>query len=203
MRLVWQNYALFPHLNVRRNIEFGLTLGRYDRKAVDAKVEEVAALVDIRRSCRVARRNSAAARSSASLSPARSRRTPKILLLDEPLSALDAHLRARVQGELKRLQRRLGISFLYVTHNQNEAFSMADRVLVMNDGRVEQVGTPQEIYTRPRRASWPVRRHEQSDRRRRSPAASAAKSSSNAAAARCACRRRRRRRETLRSAGER
>ena len=75
---------------------------------------------------------------------------PNILLLDEPLSALDAHLRIRVQGELKRLQRRLGISFLYVTHNQSEAFSMADRVVVMNRGRIEQIGTPQEIYTAPR-----------------------------------------------------
>ena len=74
---------------------------------------------------------------------------PEILLLDEPLSALDAHLRVRMQSEMKRLQQKLGISFIYVTHNQSEAFSMADRVVVMNRGRVEQIGTPQDIYARP------------------------------------------------------
>ena len=150
VRLVWQNYALFPHLDVRRNIEFGLTLGRYDRKAVNAKVEAVAGLVDIaallsRRTTELSggqKQRVAIARALAT--------DPEILLLDEPLSALDAHLRARVQGELKRLQRRLGISFVYVTHNQNEAFSMADRVLVMNAGRIEQIGTPDDVYTRPR-----------------------------------------------------
>lgn len=150
VRLVWQNYALFPHLNVRRNIEFGLTLQRYDRKAVNTKVEQVAELVDIK---------PLLARRTTELSGGQKQRVaiaralatdPKILLLDEPLSALDAHLRIRVQGELKRLQRRLGISFLYVTHNQSEAFSMADRVVVMNRGQVEQIGTPQEIYTAPR-----------------------------------------------------
>lgn len=150
VRLVWQNYALFPHLSVRRNIEFGLTLGRYDRAAVDAKVAEVAALVDI---------GALLARRTTDLSGGQKQRVaiaralatnPDILLLDEPLSALDAHLRARVQGELKRLQRRLGISFVYVTHNQNEAFSMADRVLVMNGGRIEQAGTPDEVYAVPR-----------------------------------------------------
>ena len=149
VRLVWQNYALFPHLNVRRNIEFGLTLSRYDRAAVDAKVAEVAALVDI---------GGLLSRRTTDLSGGQKQRVaiaralatdPDILLLDEPLSALDAHLRARVQGELKRLQRRLGISFIYVTHNQNEAFSMADRVLVMNQGRIEQVGTPDTVYTFP------------------------------------------------------
>jgi spermidine/putrescine transport system ATP-binding protein len=150
VRLVWQNYALFPHLNVRRNIEFGLTLQRYDRNAVNAKVEQVAELVDIvpllsRRTTDLSggqKQRVAIARALAT--------DPEILLLDEPLSALDAHLRTRVQGELKRLQRRLGISFLYVTHNQSEAFSMADRVVVMNRGQVEQIGTPQEIFTAPK-----------------------------------------------------
>jgi spermidine/putrescine transport system ATP-binding protein len=150
IRLVWQNYALFPHLNVRRNIEFGLTLQRYDRKAVTAKVSDVAELVDIaplleRRVTDLSggqKQRVAIARALAT--------DPDILLLDEPLSALDAHLRTRVQSELKRLQRRLGISFVYVTHNQSEAFSMADRIVVMNQGRVEQIGTPQDVYTTPR-----------------------------------------------------
>ena len=149
VRLVWQNYALFPHLNVRKNIEFGLTLGRFDRAIVNAKVEEVAALVDI--APLLGRRtNDLSGGQKQRVAIARALATdPDILLLDEPLSALDAHLRARVQGELKRLQRRLGISFVYVTHNQNEAFSMADRVLVMNAGRIEQVGTPEQVYAAP------------------------------------------------------
>jgi spermidine/putrescine transport system ATP-binding protein len=150
VRLVWQNYALFPHLNVRRNIEFGLVLQKYDRKVVNAKVEQVAELVDIapllaRRTTELSggqKQRVAIARALAT--------DPQIILLDEPLSALDAHLRSRVQSELKRLQRRLNISFLYVTHNQSEAFSMADRVVVMNEGRAEQIGTPQEIFIRPR-----------------------------------------------------
>ena len=150
VRLVWQNYALFPHLNVRKNIEFGLTLQKYDRKTVDAKVEQVAELVDI---------SSMLSRQTTELSGGQKQRVaiaralatdPEILLLDEPLSALDAHLRIRVQGELKRLQRRLGISFVYVTHNQSEAFSMADRIVVMNQGRAEQIGTPQEIFQSPK-----------------------------------------------------
>lgn len=150
VRLVWQNYALFPHLSVRGNIEFGLVLRKYDRKVVNAKVEQVAELVDIA---------ALLSRKTTELSGGQKQRVaiaralatdPQIILLDEPLSALDAHLRSRVQSELKRLQRRLNISFLYVTHNQSEAFSMADRVVVMNEGRVEQTGTPQDIFTRPR-----------------------------------------------------
>jgi spermidine/putrescine transport system ATP-binding protein len=149
-RLVWQNYALFPHLNVRGNIAFGLTLQRHDKRAVARKVEAVADLVQL---------GPLLDRRIAALSGGQKQRVaiaralvtePTILLLDEPLSALDAHLRTRVQGELKRLQQRLGIAFVYVTHNQSEAFSMADRVVVMNHGRIEQIGTPQDIYTYPR-----------------------------------------------------
>lgn len=148
-RLVWQNYALFPHLSVRGNIAFGLTLRKHDKAEVRRKVEAVAELVQL---------ESLLDRRIGQLSGGQKQRVaiaralvtePDILLLDEPLSALDAHLRSRVQGELKRLQQRLGISFIYVTHNQSEAFSMADRVVVMNAGRVEQIGTPQEIYTHP------------------------------------------------------
>ncbi len=149
VRLVFQNYALFPHLDVRRNIAFGLTLHRHDRAKVRAKVEEVAALVDI--SDLLSRRvHELSGGQKQRVAIARALATdPEILLLDEPLSALDAHLRSRVQSELKRLQRRLGISFLYVTHNQGEAFSMADRVVVMNKGRIEQIGAPQDIFMAP------------------------------------------------------
>jgi ABC-type Fe3+/spermidine/putrescine transport system ATPase subunit len=149
-RLVWQNYALFPHLNVRGNIGFGLTLRRHDKREVARRIEAVADLVQL---------GPLLDRRIAALSGGQKQRVaiaralvtePTILLLDEPLSALDAHLRTRVQGELKRLQQRLGIAFVYVTHNQSEAFSMADRVVVMNHGRIEQIGTPQDIYTFPR-----------------------------------------------------
>jgi spermidine/putrescine transport system ATP-binding protein len=149
-RLVWQNFALFPHLNVRQNIAFGLTLGRHDKAAVKAKVDEIAELVQLgqfldRRVSQLSggqKQRVAIARALVT--------EPEILLLDEPLSALDAHLRIRMQSEMKRLQQRLGLSFLYVTHNQSEAFSMADRVVVMNKGRIEQFGSPEEIYTRPK-----------------------------------------------------
>ncbi len=148
-RLVWQTYALFPHLNVRQNIAFGLTLQKHGKAAIAAKVAAIAEMVQLtefldRRVTRLSggqKQRVAIARALVT--------EPEILLLDEPLSALDAHLRVRMQGEMKRLQQKLGISFIYVTHNQSEAFSMADRVVVMNKGHVEQIGTPQEVYSRP------------------------------------------------------
>ena len=148
-RLIWQDYSLFPFLNVRKNIEFGLTLKRHDKKAVRAKVEAVAAQVHL---------DHLLSRRIGQLSGGEKQRVaiaralvtePEILLLDEPLSSLDAHLRIKVQSELTVLQRELGISFIYVTHNQSEAFAMADRVVVMNKGVVEQIGRPAEIYNRP------------------------------------------------------
>ena len=148
-RLIWQDYSLFPFLNVRKNIEFGLTLKRHDKKAVRSKVEAVAAQVHL---------DHLLSRRIGALSGGEKQRVaiaralvtePEILLLDEPLSSLDAHLRIKVQSELTVLQKELGISFIYVTHNQSEAFAMADRVVVMNKGVVEQVGRPAQIYNRP------------------------------------------------------
>ena len=148
-RLIWQDYSLFPFLNVRKNIEFGLTLKRHDKKAVRQKVENVAALVHL---------DHLLSRRIGALSGGEKQRVaiaralvtePEILLLDEPLSSLDAHLRIKVQSELTVLQKELGISFIYVTHNQSEAFAMADRVVVMNKGVVEQAGRPAQIYNRP------------------------------------------------------
>ncbi|MEP0912348.1 ABC transporter ATP-binding protein [Leptolyngbya sp. GB1-A1] len=147
--MVWQCFALFPHLNVQQNIAFGLTLMTHRKAEVKRKVREIAAMMHL---------EPLLDRRISQLSGGQKQRVaiaralitePKILLLDEPMSALDPHLRVRMQGELKRLQQSLGISFIYVTHNQNEAFSMADRVVVMNGGRIEQVGTPAEIYSRP------------------------------------------------------
>jgi len=149
-RLVWQNYALFPHLNVRRNIEFGLSLQRLDKATIRDKVAAIAETVEVsefldRRVTKLSggqRQRVAIARALVT--------EPDFLLLDEPLSALDAHLRVRMQSEMKRLQRRLGISFIYVTHNQTEAFSMADRIVVMNKGHVEQIGTPEQLCLWPK-----------------------------------------------------
>ncbi|RWC50523.1 MAG: ABC transporter ATP-binding protein [Mesorhizobium sp.] len=150
MRLVWQNYALFPHLNVRNNIEFGLKLQKLERRVIDAKVAAIAEMVRLTEFLdhRVTvlsggqRQRVAIARALVT--------EPDILLLDEPLSALDANLRVHMQSELKRLQQTLGIAFVYITHNQSEAFSTADRVVVMNRGRIEQIGAPREIYLWPR-----------------------------------------------------
>lgn len=148
--MVWQSFALFPHLNVFQNIAFGLTLKRHDKATVREKVHRVAEMVNLSEFLR---------RRVGALSGGQKQRVaiaralvmePEILLLDEPMSALDAHLRLRMQGELKRLQQTLNIAFIYVTHNQNEAFAMADRIVVMNQGRIEQVGSPAELYARPR-----------------------------------------------------
>lgn len=147
--MVWQSFALFPHLNVLQNIAFGLTLTAHRKAEVKRRVREIAAMMHL---------ESLLDRRISQLSGGQKQRVaiaralitePKILLLDEPMSALDPHLRVRMQAELKRLQQSLGISFIYVTHNQNEAFSMADRVVVMNRGSIEQVGTPADIYSRP------------------------------------------------------
>ena len=148
-RLIWQDYSLFPFLNVRKNIEFGLTLKRHDKKAVRSKVEAVAEQVHL--SHLLSRRiGQLSGGEKQRVAIARALVTePEILLLDEPLSSLDAHLRIKVQSELTVLQRELGISFIYVTHNQSEAFAMADRVVVMNKGVVEQTGRPAQIYNRP------------------------------------------------------
>ena len=144
---VFQNYALFPHMTVRENIEFGLR----QRGAADAtqRVNQLLELVQLgglegRRPAQLSggqRQRVALARSLAL--------EPTVLLLDEPLSALDPNLRKQVRAELRALQRCVGITFLMVTHDQEEALSLADRITVLNRGRVEQTGTPEEVYLRP------------------------------------------------------
>jgi len=146
---VFQSYALFPHMTVRENIEFGLK-----QKGVAAdlktKVDEVLDLVQLEhRAGHKPPRMSGGEKQRAAL--ARSLvLAPDVLLLDEPLSALDPNLRQQVRVELKALQRRVGITFLMVTHDQEEALSLSDRITLMNKGRVEQIGTPEEIYLQPR-----------------------------------------------------
>ncbi len=147
--LVWQSFALFPHLNVRQNIAFGLTLTRHSKIEVQQRVQEIARMLNLE-SLLDRRTSQLSGGQKQRVAIARSLVTkPNILLLDEPMSALDPHLRIRMQGELKRLQQSLKISFFYVTHNQNEAFSMADKVVVMNQGRIEQIGSPSDIYNHP------------------------------------------------------
>jgi spermidine/putrescine transport system ATP-binding protein len=146
---VFQSYALFPHLSVAENIGFGLQMQGRPRAEVSAQVERMLALVKL---------EPLAARKPAQLSGGQQQRvalaralapTPKVLLLDEPLSALDLKLRKEMQIELKRLQLETGITFVFVTHDQEEALTMSDRVGVMSAGRLQQVGSPKDIYTRP------------------------------------------------------
>jgi ABC-type Fe3+/spermidine/putrescine transport system ATPase subunit len=144
---VFQNYALFPHLTVQQNVEFGLR--RRAKNHIDKRVREVLELVQLAgKEARYPSEISGGERQRVAL--ARSLvLAPDILLLDEPLSALDPNLRKQVRAELKELQRRVGITFLFVTHDQEEALSMADRLGVMNAGELQQVGTPEEVYLRP------------------------------------------------------
>lgn len=148
--MVWQSLALFPFLNVRENVEFALKMrgvGKVERR------QRAEQWLDRMQITEFAERNisqlSGGQRQRVAL--ARSLVVePEILLLDEPLSALDAALKVRMQSVLKNLQRETGITFVYVTHSQSEAFSMADRVVIMSRGKIEQIGTPQEIYRTPR-----------------------------------------------------
>ncbi|MEH7454893.1 ABC transporter ATP-binding protein [Gottfriedia acidiceleris] len=149
MNLVFQHYALFPHMNVERNIQFGLKM-----KGISLEEQKVRADEAMRLTQLTEFRN----RKPSQLSGGQQQRVaiaraivnnPKVLLLDEPLGALDFKLRKDLQRELKNLQRELGITFIYVTHDQEEAMSMSDRIVVMNNGKIEQIGTPKEIYQNP------------------------------------------------------
>jgi putative spermidine/putrescine transport system ATP-binding protein len=147
---VFQDYALFPHLNVIDNVAYGLMIAGMGRAERHARAHEALEMVQLpgygeRRPSQL----SGGQRQRVALARAIVNR-PRVLLLDEPLGALDLKLREQMQEELKALQKRLGITFVFVTHDQGEALSMADRVAVFNDGRIMQVGSPEEIYNRPR-----------------------------------------------------
>jgi len=146
---VFQDYALFPHMNVRENVGYGLMVKGVAKAERLERVAEALALVALaeygeRRPSQL----SGGQRQRVALARALINR-PRVLLLDEPLGALDLKLREQMQGELKSLQRKLGITFIYVTHDQGEALSMSDRVAVFNRGRIEQIDTPRSLYTRP------------------------------------------------------
>ena len=149
---VFQRYALFPNLNVYENIAFGLRLKKMKDGEIQKKVKEMLALVNL---------NGFERRQVDSLSGGQQQRVaiaralavdPKVLLLDEPLGALDLKLRKDMQVELKNIQQRLGITFIYVTHDQEEALSMSDTVVVMDGGDIQQMGTPEDIYNEPKNA---------------------------------------------------
>src|ERR1700676_2300967 len=150
VNMMFQNYALFPHLNVRDNIAFGLKRARMPRSEINARVAEMVSLVKLdglekRKPDQLSggqKQRVALARSLA--------RRPQVLLLDEPLAALDKKLRESTQAELMELQRRLGTTFVIVTHDQEEAMTMANRIGVMDAGRLEQVASPRELYEAPR-----------------------------------------------------
>ena len=146
---VFQNYALFPHMNVFDNIAFGLVEKKVKKDEIRRRVEEMIRLVQLDgMEKRMPSQMSGGQKQRVAIARALVNR-PKVLLLDEPLGALDLKLRKQMQGELKALQRRLGITFIYVTHDQEEALTMSDRIAVMNRGRLEQVGTPEEVYNHP------------------------------------------------------
>ncbi|MDG2617580.1 ABC transporter ATP-binding protein [Thermoleptolyngbya sichuanensis XZ-Cy5] len=147
--MMFQNYALFPHKTVWQNVEFGLRMRDIPKPERDQRVGEILEIVGL---------SQFASRKPAQLSGGQQQRValarslvtrPQVLMLDEPLSALDENLRVKTRGELRRLQKQFGMTFIQVTHNQDEAYSLSDMIVVMDHGRIDQVGTPQEIFVKP------------------------------------------------------
>ena len=149
---VFQKYALFPHLNVFENVAFGLRIAKLPQKEIDARVTEMLEIVSLKGfEKRKPDQLSGGQQQRVAIARALVNR-PEVLLLDEPLGALDLRLRKDMQNELKRIQQQLGITFIYVTHDQEEALAMSDTVVVMDRGRIQQIGTPEGIYNEPKNA---------------------------------------------------
>ncbi|MFA4700425.1 ABC transporter ATP-binding protein [Pyrococcus kukulkanii] len=148
--MVFQSYALYPHMSVYDNIAFPLKLRKLPKQEIDKRVREVAEMLGLTELLnRKPRELSGGQRQRVALGRAIVRR-PKVFLMDEPLSNLDAKLRVKMRAELKKLQRQLGVTTIYVTHDQVEAMTMGDRIAVMNKGILQQVGTPEEVYEKPK-----------------------------------------------------
>ena len=149
---VFQKYALFPHLNVFENVAFGLRIAKVPQKEIDERVTEMLEIVSLKGfEKRKPDQLSGGQQQRVAIARALVNR-PEVLLLDEPLGALDLRLRKDMQNELKRIQQQLGITFIYVTHDQEEALAMSDTVVVMDRGRIQQIGTPEDIYNEPKNA---------------------------------------------------
>ena len=149
---VFQKYALFPHLNVFENVAFGLRIAKVPQKEVEQRVTEMLEIVSLKGfEKRKPDQLSGGQQQRVAIARALVNR-PEVLLLDEPLGALDLRLRKDMQNELKRIQQQLGITFIYVTHDQEEALAMSDTVVVMDRGRIQQIGTPEDIYNEPKNA---------------------------------------------------
>lgn len=149
---VFQKYALFPHMNVYQNIAFGLNIKKKNKQFIDQKVKQMLSLVDLRGyETRSVEQLSGGQQQRIAIARALANE-PEVLLLDEPLGALDLKLRKEMQIELKDMQKQLGITFIFVTHDQEEALSMSDTIVVMKNGRIQQIGTPIDIYNEPKTA---------------------------------------------------
>ena len=150
---VFQKYALFPHLDVFENIAFGLRIAKVPAEEIEERVTEMLGVVSLKGfEHRKITQLSGGQQQRVAIARALVNR-PKVLLLDEPLGALDLRLRKDMQNELKRIQQQMGITFIYVTHDQEEALTMSDTVVVMDKGRIQQIGTPEDIYNEPKNAS--------------------------------------------------
>src|SRR5581483_608259 len=150
MAMVFQNYALYPHMTVYQNMSFGLRLKNYPKPEIEQRVQEAARILDIKDLLqRKPRQLSGGQRQRVAMGRAIVR-NPKVFLFDEPLSNLDAKLRVQMRTEIKRVHQKVSTTAVYVTHDQVEAVTLADRVVVMNKGRIEQIGAPNEVYHSPK-----------------------------------------------------
>ncbi len=147
---VFQSYALYPHMNVYENIAFGLKMRKFDKKTIDEKVRAAAKALNLEELLeRKPKQLSGGQRQRVALGRAIVR-SPKVFLMDEPLSNLDANLRVQMRAEIKRLHKELQTTFIYVTHDQTEALTMGDRIVVLDKGKIQQVAPPEEIYNSPK-----------------------------------------------------
>ncbi|MCR4881743.1 MAG: sn-glycerol-3-phosphate ABC transporter ATP-binding protein UgpC [bacterium] len=147
--MVFQNYALYPHMTIKENMAFGLKMRKFSKEEIEKRVNEAAKILDLEEYLdRRPKQLSGGQRQRVALGRAMVRE-PKVFLMDEPLSNLDAKLRVQMRSEIKKLHKKIGTTFVYVTHDQVEALTMGDRIVILNKGYIQQIGTPQEVYSNP------------------------------------------------------